>query len=57
MIQIRPECYPSETNQKLHVRSARPFKMQQRVGSNAYVIDLQLDFGISFTFNIKDLVA
>jgi hypothetical protein len=57
MIQIRPECYPLETNQKLHVRSARPFKVQQQVGSNAYVIDLQLDFGISFTFNIKDLVA
>jgi hypothetical protein len=29
----------------------------QRVYSNTFVVDLQLDFGISFTFNIEDLVA
>jgi hypothetical protein len=29
----------------------------QRVGPNAYVLDLPHDFGISSTFNIEDLVA
>ena len=31
--------------------------MLQRVGPNAYVIDLPLDFGISLIFNIKDLIT
>ena len=57
MIQIRPEWYPLETNRKLHERSASPFKVLQQVGSNAYVIDLQLDFDISYTFNIKKLIV
>ena len=57
MIQIRPERFPSGANQKLHARSARPFKVLQQVGPNAYVHDLPHDFGISSTFNIEDLVA
>ena len=57
MIQIRPEQFSSGTNQKLHACSARPFKVLQRVGPNAYVLDLPHDFGISSTFNIEDLVA
>ena len=31
--------------------------MLQRVGPNAYVLDLPHDFGISYTFNIEDLVV
>jgi hypothetical protein len=31
--------------------------MLQRVDPNAYVLDIPLDFDISSTFNIKDLVA
>ena len=57
MIQIRSKRFPSETNRKLHAHSVRPFKVLQRVGPNAYVLDLPLDLGISSTFNIKDLVA
>jgi len=57
MIQNRHEQFLSGTNRKLHARSAGPFKVLQRVGPNAYVLDLPLDFGINFTFNIADLVA
>jgi hypothetical protein len=57
MIRIRPERFPSGTNRKLHARSTGSFKVLQRVGPNAYVLDLPHDFGISSTFNIEDLVA
>jgi hypothetical protein len=57
MVRIRPEQFPSGANRKLHARSARPFKVLQRVGPNAYVLDLPHNFGISSTFNIEDLIA
>jgi len=57
MIRIKPERFPSGTNRKLHARSAGSFKVLQRVGPYAYVLDLTHDFGISSTFNIEDLVA
>jgi len=57
IIWIRPERFSSGANRKLHARSVEPFKVLQRVGSNAYVLDLPHDFGISSTFNIEDLVA
>ena len=57
MIRIRPERFPSETVKKLQARCASPFKVLKRIGSNAYVIELPSDYGISSTFNIEDLVA
>uniref|UniRef100_A0A2N9IC59 Reverse transcriptase n=1 Tax=Fagus sylvatica TaxID=28930 RepID=A0A2N9IC59_FAGSY len=57
MIRIRPERFPSGTVKKLQARSAGPFKVLKRIGSNAYVIELPSDYGISSTFNIEDLVA
>jgi len=57
MIWIRPELFSSGANRKLHARSAGPFKVLQRVGPNACVLDLPHDFGINSTFNIDDLVA
>ena len=57
LIRIRPERFSLGTNWKLHARSARPFKVLQRVGPNAYIFYLPHDFGISSTFNIEDLVA
>jgi hypothetical protein len=57
MIWIRPKQFISGINRKLHAYSVRLFKVLQRVDPNAYVLDLPLNFGISFTFNIKDLVA
>ena len=57
MIRIRPERFPSGTIKKLQARSAGPFMVLKRMGPNAYVIDLPHDYGISFSFNIEDLVA
>ena len=57
MIWIQPERFPSRTVKKLQARSAGPFKVLKRMGPNAYVIDLPHDYGISSSFNIKDLVA
>ena len=57
MIRIKPRRFPLGTNRELHVRSAWPFKVLQRVGPYAYVLDLPREFGINSTFNIKDLVA
>jgi hypothetical protein len=55
MIQIRPKRYPLETDHKLQVSSARPFKVLQIIKSNNYVIKLPLNFDINSTFNMKDL--
>jgi hypothetical protein len=44
-----------ETDHKLQVSSARPFKVLQMIKSNNYVIKLPLNFDISSTFNMKDL--
>jgi hypothetical protein len=57
MIRIRPERFPLETVKKLQARSASPFKVLKRIGSNAYIIELPSNYGISSTFKIKDLVA
>jgi len=56
MIQIRPELCPLETDHKLQVSSVRPFKVLQMIKSNSYVIKLPLNFDISSTFNMKDLI-
>jgi len=56
MIRLRPERFPSGTMKKLHARSAGPFKIIRKFGSNAYEIELPPDLGISPTFNVSDLV-
>ena len=57
MIRIRPDRFPPRAVKKLTARSADPFKILKKINPNAYVIDLPLDFKISSTFNISDLVA
>ena len=56
MVRLRPERFPPGTVKKLHARRAGPFKIIEKVGPNAYVLDLPSDWGISSTFNIADLV-
>ena len=57
MIRVRPERFPLGTMKKLQARGVGPFRVLKRVGSNAYVVDLPDDYGISSTFNVSDLVA
>ena len=57
MITVRPEWFPSGTVKKLQSRGAGPFRVLKRVGSNAYVVELPDDYGISSTFNVSDLVV
>jgi hypothetical protein len=57
MIRITSEWFLLRTNQKLYPCNAGPFKVLQQVDPNAYVFDLPLDFDISSTFNIEDLIV
>lgn len=41
---------------KLHARSSGPYKVQNKIGPNAYVLDIPNDLGINFTFKVEDLV-
>ena len=56
MVRIYPKQFPSGTVKMLHVRSARPFKILNKLNCNTYVINLLRDYDISCTFNVNDLV-
>ena len=56
MVKMRPERFPQGFNRKLQARSTRPFKILSKVGANAYILEIPLDWGISSTFNVEDLV-
>jgi len=55
MIQIRPKQFLSRTVKKLHASVGR-FKILKKLNENVYVINLPKDFGITFIFNVEDLV-
>jgi hypothetical protein len=58
IVSDRDVCFMSYFWRTLwHACSAGPFKILKWVGPNAYLLDLPLDYGISFTFNIEDLVV
>ncbi|GFS36272.1 NAD(P)-binding Rossmann-fold superfamily protein [Actinidia rufa] len=55
MIRVKPERYPKGVYKKLHSRNVGPFKVVKKISSNAYLLDLPEDMGISNVFNIEDL--
>ncbi|KAG6778073.1 hypothetical protein POTOM_017918 [Populus tomentosa] len=57
LVRLKPERFPSGSFTKLNARRAGPFHVIKKLGSNAYVIDLPSDFGISPIFNIEDITA
>jgi hypothetical protein len=57
LVRLKPERFHLGSFSKLHVRRAGPFRITKKLGSNAYVIDLPSEFGISPVFNIEDIAA
>ena len=49
------ERFPSKRSSKLKPRVDGPFKVQQRIGENAYKNELLGDYGVSTTFKVSDL--
>ena len=55
LVRLRLKHFPPGSFTKFHACRAGPFQVTKKLGSNAYVIDLPSDFGISLIFNIEDL--
>ena len=55
MIRLQPERFTPGSFTKLHARWAGPFSVLQKLGANAYLIDLPKEYNFSPIFNIKDL--
>ena len=47
--------FPSKRKSKLMPRVDGPFRIIEKVNSNAYKVDLPGDYNVSATFNVKDL--
>uniref|UniRef100_A0A2N9EGL5 RNA-directed DNA polymerase n=1 Tax=Fagus sylvatica TaxID=28930 RepID=A0A2N9EGL5_FAGSY len=54
-IHLRKERFPFKRSSKLMPRADGPFRVLQRIGENAYKIELPGDYGVSATFNVSDL--
>ena len=54
-VHLRNEGFPSKRKSKLLPRSDGPFEVLEKIGPNAYKIDLPGDYGVSATFNVADL--
>ena len=51
LVWIHLKELPPQANKKLHPRNADPFKILQKISSNAYVLELPTELGISSTSN------
>jgi len=54
-IHLRKERFPSKHKSKPMPRSNGPFEILEKVGPNAYLVNLLGDYGVSATFNAVDL--
>ncbi|KAK8923695.1 hypothetical protein KSP39_PZI019139 [Platanthera zijinensis] len=55
MVRIRPERLPSGPAKKLSARRMGPFSVVNRIGTNAYRLDIPANMGIHPVFNVEDL--
>ncbi|XP_071708762.1 uncharacterized protein [Rutidosis leptorrhynchoides] len=55
-IHLRKEKFPSRRKNKLMPRAEGPFKVLEKVGDNAYKVELPGDTAVSSTFNVGDLM-
>ena len=54
-IHLRKERFPQDRKSKLQQRGDGPFEIIEKIGDNAYKLDLQGKYGVSSTFNMADL--
>ncbi|KAF2304621.1 hypothetical protein GH714_035811 [Hevea brasiliensis] len=55
MVCICPKRFPKNSLKKLHARAIGPFFILQKIGYNAYLLDLPKNMNISPVFNVEDL--
>ena len=53
---VKTERLHLEKVSKLGSRGSRPFKVLNRIGTNAYEFELPKEFRVNPTFNVSDLV-
>ncbi|KAI4380294.1 hypothetical protein MLD38_006500 [Melastoma candidum] len=56
-IHLRKDRFPTKRKNKLMPRAEGPFKIIERINDNAYKVDLPREYGVSATFNVKDLIT
>ena len=54
-LHLKKKMFPSRRKSKLMARGDDSYKIVQRVGGNAYKVELPGDTNISITFNVGDL--
>ena len=54
-VHMRKERFPTKRGSKLAPRGDGPFQVLERIGDNAYKIDLPGEYQVSATFNVSDL--
>jgi len=54
-VHLRKERFPTKRKSKLLPRLDGPFEILDKIGPNAYKIDLPKDYRVSATFNVADL--
>ncbi|CAK9155609.1 unnamed protein product [Ilex paraguariensis] len=55
MVRVRPKRYPKGVYNKLHSKSVSSYKIMKKMSSNAYVLNLLKNMGISNVFNTENL--
>ena len=54
-LHLPKDRFPNLRKSKLMPRADGPFKVLEKINDNAYKLELPADFGVSLTFNTKDL--